>query len=158
MTRSTVLSGLLALLLSLPFAAASRDAAKAAAGDDPLSAVQALFDAMASHDVEAARRSMLPGTRFVMVRADGTIRASSDAEFLEALGKEPKSAWRERIWSPQVAVDGPMAQVRAPYDFHLDGKFSHCGTDLFTLAKDADGWRIVAVAYTARKDGCPPGG
>jgi hypothetical protein len=51
-----------------------------------------------------------------------------------------------------------MAQVWAPYDFHLDGKFSHCGVDMFTLVQGKDGWRIAAIAYTGRKDACPPGG
>jgi hypothetical protein len=124
----------------------------------PLAAIDALFAAMSSHDVAAARKVLLPGARFLVVRADGNTHAGDDAEFLDTLGKETKSAWKERIWSPQVRLDGRMAQVWAPYDFHLDGKFSHCGVDVFTLVQGKDGWQIAAIAYTGRKDNCPPGG
>jgi hypothetical protein len=129
-----------------------------AADAGPLAAIDALFSAMSTHDVAAARKVLLPGAKFLVVRADGATHADDDAGFLETLGKETKSVWKERIWSPQVRIDGRMAQVWAPYDFHLDGKFSHCGVDMFTLVQGKDGWRIATIAYPGRKDACPPGG
>jgi hypothetical protein len=144
------------LVLAPAFAQEQAPVADADAG--PLAAIDALFAAMSSHDVAAARKVLLPGARFLVVRADGNTHAGDDAEFLDTLGKETKSAWKERIWSPQVRLDGRMAQVWAPYDFHLDGKFSHCGVDVFTLVQGKDGWQIAAIAYTGRKDNCPPGG
>jgi hypothetical protein len=146
------------LMLALAPAFAQEQAQAPAADAGPLAAVDALFSAMSTHDVAAARKVLLPGAKFLVVRADGNTRAGDDAGFLDTLGKDAKSAWRERIWSPQVQVDGPMAQVWAPYDFHLDGKFSHCGVDVFTLVQGKDGWQIAAIAYTGRKDNCPPGG
>jgi hypothetical protein len=44
----------------------------------------------------------------------------------------------------------------APYDFHLDGKLSHCGIDSFGLVRGADGWRIAGISYTVQKTGCAP--
>jgi len=148
-----------AILLALPLTAIAQPSpATDAHATGPLAAVDALFSAMARHDVTAARRLLMPGAKFLVIRADGDLHASDDGQFLDALGKDPKAAWKERIWSPQVQVDGAMAQVWAPYDFHLDGTFSHCGTDVFTLVHGTDGWRIAAIAYTARKNHCPAGG
>ena len=124
--------------------------------DGPLAAVQALFDAMAAHDVAAARKLMAPGTQMLVVRPDGTLHVGDEARFIEALGKDAAS-WQERSWDARVTVDGPMAQVWAPYDFHHGGTFSHCGTNSVTLARGTEGWRIVAIAYTMRKDDCPAG-
>ena len=62
----------------------------------------------------------------------------------------------ERFWDATVIVDGPLAVVRAPYDFHADGKFSHCGTDIFMLAKSGGAWQITSVSYTVVRTGCAP--
>jgi hypothetical protein len=162
MTRHVALgsSTLATLLFGLPLAVIARPthAPGAHAAAAPLVAVNALFAAMSRHDAGAARKLLVPNARFMVMRADGTVRTSDDAQFLDALGKNTKALWKERIWSPQVRVDGAMAQVWAPYDFHLDGQFSHCGIDTFTLVHGAEGWRIAAIAYTVRKDHCPAGG
>jgi hypothetical protein len=122
---------------------------------EALGAVDALFAAMAKHDVDASRRLILPGATFVVVLPDGTVKIESDTGYLETLGKH-KEAFRERIWDAQVTVQGNLAQVWAPYDFHLDGKLSHCGIDSFSLVRNADGWRIAGISYTVQKAGCAP--
>ena len=145
-----------ALLLSVNVSAT--DAIEAA--ESPLAAVDALFEAMAVHDTHAARQLIVPGAQFVVVRADGSSAMRDDAGFIESLAQRPEIELRERMWSHQVLVDGPMAQVWGPYDFHIDGTFSHCGVNSIGLVRGADGWRIAAVSYTMRKDGCeaPPAG
>jgi hypothetical protein len=120
-----------------------------------LGAVDALFAAMAKHDVAASRKLLLPGASFVVVLPDGRVKIEPDSGYLETLGKH-KEAFRERIWDAQVIVHGNLAQVWAPYDFHLDGKLSHCGIDSFSLVRNADGWRIAGVSYTVQKTGCAP--
>ncbi|HTH68287.1 MAG TPA: nuclear transport factor 2 family protein [Rhodanobacter sp.] len=105
--------------------------------------------------MDASRRLILPGASFVVVLPDGTVKIEPDTGYLEALGKH-KEVFRERIWEAQVMVQGNLAQVWAPYDFHLDGKLSHCGIDSFSLVRNADGWRVVGVSYTVQKVGCAP--
>lgn len=56
----------------------------------------------------------------------------------------------ERMWDPEVRIDGPVATLWAPYDFYNGLEFSHCGTDSFQLAKTPEGWKIVMVSYTAQ--------
>jgi hypothetical protein len=45
-------------------------------------------------------------------------------------------------------MQGRIATVWAPYDFWIDGKFSHCGVDAFDLIKTDKGSRIAGGAYT----------
>jgi hypothetical protein len=41
------------------------------------------------------------------------------------------------------------------YAFYAGEQFSHCGVDAIQLGWTVDGWRIVALADTRRREGCP---
>ena len=102
-----------------------------------LAAVQTFMDVIGNRDVEAAKRVMLPDGRLVSSRdEDGkpTFRMQSHQEFFDSL---PKGQGKnlERMWNPDVRIHGAIATVSTPYDFHRDGKFTHCGTDVFNLVK-----------------------
>jgi hypothetical protein len=92
-----------------------------------------------------------------------SLRAVSRAAFLESLGGEDQVIL-ERMWDPTVQVQGHVAMVWTPYDFYLNGEFSHCGIDVFTLLKGGDGWRVTSITYNVVREGClpsplgPPGG
>jgi putative lumazine-binding protein len=122
-----------------------------------LKAVQAFFDTMAAKDVEGARRQLMPrGAFHAMRERDGkpVIRAFTTEEYLTDLaGMKP--AVRERMWSPEVRIHGAIAAVWTPYDFWIDGKFSHCGIDAFDLIKTDEGWKIAGGAYTVEAK-CDP--
>ena len=122
---------------------------------DPTATVQRLFDAMAAHDADAGRPLFAPGTTLTAVRADGTVSTITSDQFLTHVGaaKEP---WLERMWEPKVMVHGSLAVVWADYDFHLNGKLSHCGVDSITLVNTAGEWKIAGVAYTSETSGCAP--
>lgn len=57
----------------------------------------------------------------------------------------------ERGYRPEVRVQGPIAVVWYPYDLYIDGKWSHCGIDVFTLLKHAGRWRIATMAWSAEQ-------
>ena len=58
----------------------------------------------------------------------------------------------ERGFDPVVRVSGTIASVWYPYDLYLDGEWSHCGVDVFTMARTPDdGWRIVALGWSAEQ-------
>lgn len=95
--------------------------------------VQAFFDTMAAKDVEGSRRVLAPTGRFNSVRdVDGkpAVRTSAVEDYLRTL-PAGKTAQRERMWNPEIRVRGSIASVWTPYDFWIDGKFSHCGIDAF---------------------------
>ena len=71
-------------------------------------------------------------------------------KLLEGL-KDIDDSFRERYWDAVVLTDGNIASVWAPYDFFSNGKFSHCGVDLFYLVKENKEWKIAHFGYTRNK-------
>lgn len=123
--------------------------------DAVLKTIQAFFDTMTAKDVEGARKILVPQGRFHAMRMrDGDIRSFSNEEYFAQLQSE-KRTLRERMWNPEVRVHGLIATVWTPYDFWIDGKFSHCGIDAFDLIKTKDGWQIAGGSYTL-EDKCEP--
>ena len=145
-------------ILLLGTAGSLRAQAPAADAAPVLASVQRLFDAMARHDTATARTLLLPGTRFTALPSDSAParpRAQSDSAFLRMLATRPERLL-ERMWAPAVQVQGAIATVWAPYDFHIDGRWSHCGIDTITLLRTADGWQVAGLVYTVQRRGCAP--
>jgi hypothetical protein len=53
-----------------------------------------------------------------------------------------------------VLIDGNLASVWTDYKFYIGEKFSHCGVNSFQLFKGDDGWKIIYIIDTRRKDNC----
>lgn len=119
-----------------------------------LAAVDSFFASMSRRDTALARAIMLPGSMAYVVVPGREPRSSPDTAFIHSLSSGTAQL-KERIWNPRVEIHGPMAEVWTRYDFHLDGKFSHCGIDDFSLVLTPTGWRIAAVTYTVERTGCP---
>lgn len=121
-----------------------------------LMVVQRFFDSMTAGDPEAAAGTLLPDGQFVSVRPgpDGTlVRTVRHADYLADM--QPNGPrLEERMWEPQVMIHDRLALVWTPYDFHRDGRLSHCGIDAFSLIRTDDGWRIAGVTYTVEPVGC----
>lgn len=126
---------------------------------DVIAAVQRLFDAMASCDATGARAVLsAEGRLFRLVPAatdSGGLRSTTHADFATSLETCPRRLL-ERMWAPQVRVHKGIASLWAPYDFWLDGAFSHCGIDSFDLARTDDGWKVTGGIYTVEREGCAP--
>ncbi len=115
-----------------------------------LETVQIFFDTMTARDVEGARKVMVAEGRFYamdMRKPKSDPQSFSNEEYFARLQKSQYTS-RERIWNPEVRVRGLIATVWAPYDFWVDGKYSHCGVDAFDLIKTEDGWKIAGGAFT----------
>jgi Putative lumazine-binding len=123
-----------------------------------IAVVQTLFDAMAPRDVAMAQKVVLPDARFTSVREEAGKRVIRSRAIKEDLAKWAalKEAYLERMWDPEVRFHGPLAVVTTPYDFHIDGVFTHCGIDVFELLETDDGWRLASGTYTVQKEGCAP--
>ena len=145
---------LLLIALALPGALPAQQSADEHA---VLATLDRFFDGMTRRDTALSREVLLPGSVFYAT-IEGpapTTRITTDAQYLAGLGTGT-SVWRERTWNPTVLVHGSVAEVWTPYDFHVDGKFSHCGIDSFTFVKTATGWRMATAAYTIQPTDCAP--
>ena len=148
---------LVLLLLALP-SIASAQASNAAPDERAavLAVVQRLWDGMKARDTAMARSvfdSSAMLSRVVNRNGEARVQLTRVSEFIEALGRATEP-WNERMFAPEVRIDGPLASVWTEYDFHLGDKFSHCGVDAFQLLKTSSGWKIVALSDTARREGC----
>lgn len=79
------------------------------------------------------------------------------ATFVKSIGSIPDNVtFEEKLLSYTIQVDGAMANAWTPYEFYLNGKFSHCGVNSFQLMKTDAGWKIIYLVDTRRKEGCRP--
>jgi Putative lumazine-binding len=119
----------------------------------PISVVHKLFDAMANHDANSARKLFIAGAVLYSVNDKGKAEAVPYEKWVTQMGQS-KGKWLERIWNAKVLDQEPIAAVWAQYDFHFNGKFSHCGIDSFSLLKTEAGWKIASISDTRKKSGC----
>ena len=148
-------------LLAGPRAAQGQAGSPAAAADaEVMAVVTRLFDGMRKGDSAMVRSTFDPGARMAtaMLRPTGEAAYRFDADgvegFAKAVGTPHDKVWDEKLWDVQVHVDRNLATVWTRYAFFLGGEFSHCGVDTFTLAKGAEGWRIIFLADTRQREGC----
>jgi Putative lumazine-binding len=119
--------------------------------DAVLAAVQKMFDGMAARDSAAIKTVLLPGGTMVLMR-DGKPAQMTAEAFADRVGRPGTTHNVERIHDPLVRVDNDLAVVWAPFEYLIDGKVDHCGTDLFNLVKKDGVWLIASVADTGKKD------
>lgn len=118
-----------------------------------LAPIHAMFDGMSKRDAAAIKAPTLPGGTMVLMR-DGKPAQMTFEAFADRVGKPGKNQIEERIHDPLVRIDNDLAVVWAPFDFLVDGKVDHCGTDLFNLVRVEGKWLIASVADTGTKT-CP---
>lgn len=118
-----------------------------------LAPVQALFAGMTQRDAAAMRAPLLPGGSMVLMRDGKPVQMTFD-DFAARVAKPGMTHIEERIHAPLVRIDNDLAVVWAPFDFLVDGKVDHCGTDLFSLVRQNGQWLIAGIADTGRKT-CP---
>ncbi|HSL68973.1 MAG TPA: nuclear transport factor 2 family protein [Longimicrobiales bacterium] len=142
-----LLGGALALALASPVTAQSAD-------QEALGLVKALFDAMRLQDTTAMRGTMHPAMRLVGTGTNRegvpVARAFPIEGWLRSIAGAPGKP-DERLFDPEVRVDGNLATVWTRYDFYVGETFSHCGYDSFFLAKTGGKWQIVQGADTQRR-------
>jgi Putative lumazine-binding len=115
-----------------------------------LAPIHAMFDGMSKRDAAAIKAPTLPGGTMVLMRDGKPAQMTFDA-FAERVGKPGKTQIQERIYNPLVRIDHDLAMVWAPFNFLIDGKVDHCGTDLFNLVRVDGRWIIASVADTGTK-------
>lgn len=123
----------------------------AAGADDRaavIAATKAMFAAMKAKDERAMRTVISPEATFLSIRATGQkALVRTGDEFVRGILSNPATL-EERLLEAKVGSDGRIASLQAAYDFHIDGRFSHRGTDLFLFLREAGGWVLISAAYT----------
>ena len=123
--------------------------------------VNTIFEGMKKCDSAMVKSVFAPGAVLQTIRnakdgSSGTVSGDRIEPWLKAIA-QPKTAeqiWDEKMNFDHILIDGNLAQVWGSYTFHVGSKFSHCGTDNITLVKYADGWKIVYLIDTSRREKC----
>ena len=134
---------------------------------DVVGTLQTVFDALETGDGALLRSVVAPEVvmHFAETRDGETTYGSATLDGLVERIESSPEPLIERMWDPEVRVDGALATIWAPYDFYAGSELSHCGTDAATMLRQADGsWQIVALSWTrAQPPACalhpegPPG-
>lgn len=125
----------------------------------PMAVVRELFDGMRAGDSARVRAVFHPSMTTLMsadVGKDGAPRVQSTPVegFVKMVGTPRTVVYDERLYDPRVQVDGPLASIWVEYSFFVGPKFSHCGVDVFHVAKVGAAWKIIALTDTRRTTGC----
>ncbi len=124
-----------------------------------LATMDAFFEALANNDRGGLEATTLPGSVFMTSARDENGRivsaSRSRAEIVDGLSS-PDAKRLERYWNPTVLIREGIAVFWAPYDFHINGNFSHCGIDSFQLFKIDGEWLIGSSSFNRERTGCDP--
>lgn len=149
----------LAALLAVPAGLRGQEISDEEAETQAVAVIEQLFDAIRAADSAAVRSLWADGvtqfgSSFTSPSAGPTVAFTSKEDFVTAIGGAQVGAWDEQIIVRDVMVDDNMVTVVTPYEFYFDGNFSHCGVDVFVIARTGDGWKIVSLVDTRRRAGC----
>jgi hypothetical protein len=68
--------------------------------------------------------------------------------------KKPEQVYLEKLLSYDIKIDGNLASVWTPYEFYLNGRFSHCGANSFQLFHNNGKWEIIFLVDMRRRGDC----
>lgn len=128
------------------------------AEDSVKATVNAMFTAMKNSDAKALLNCFGDSAILQTIgrSKEGTmvVRNESVVAFSQQIAGLPVNAADERISFETIKIDGPMAMAWTPYNFYLNGKFSHCGVNSFQLVRFNGIWKIQYIIDTRRRTGC----
>ena len=113
------------------------------------------FSAMKAVD-SVALKSCFTSTALLQIsqiRPEGnTVRDLPVSKFVQSVLSRKPGEMDERVlsWGP-ILIDHEIATAWVPYEFYLNGKFSHKGVDVFLLVKTGNEFKIQTLLYNMQK-------
>jgi hypothetical protein len=113
------------------------------------------FNAMKSVDSVALKSCFTEKAvlQISQIRPEGNIvREVPIANFVKNVMTRKAGDMDERVlsWGP-ILVDHEIATAWVPYEFYLNGKFTHKGVDAFILVKIGEEYKIQTLLYNMQK-------
>ena len=145
--------GAIAVLAFSTSANAQTTTAAATPDKDVMAVINRMFEGFAKKDTTIIRGTLADDVKLVSAfnnrEGKPMVRAETMDKFLVGIATAPGTL-DERLFNPEVRIDGNLATVWVKYEFWYDGKYSHCGFDAFQLARGEAGWKIISIADTRR--------
>lgn len=94
-------------------------------------------------------------TTFTNKEGDKQLRTQTKAQLLKGVAsKKVSDKYLEKLLSYTIKIDGNLASVWTPYEFYLNGNFSHCGANSFQLFNNNGQWEIIYLVDMRRRSNC----
>lgn len=94
-------------------------------------------------------------TTFTNKEGDKQLRTQTKAQLLKGVAsKKVSDKYLEKLLSYTIKIDGNLASVWTPYQFYLNGNFSHCGANSFQLFNNNGQWEIIYLVDMRRRSNC----
>lgn len=123
-----------------------------------LAPIHQLFDGMRAGDSSMVHAAFYPTARlqttYTDKNGDPQIHTGDLGQFMVSIGTPHEQMYDEQIWGYEVKIEDNLATVWTPYTFYLGETMSHCGVNAFQVAKTGEGWKIIQIADTRKKEGC----
>lgn len=155
------------VLLALPAGLAAQNPAAPAPPPQPaysadstavVAVITRLFDGMRARDTATMRAqfheaAVLRSASFR--QGQHVIEADGIGDWINRVAGAPADLLLdERLGPFEVRVDGNLAAVWVYYEFYAGDRFSHCGVDAFHFGRVVNGWKILAVSDSRRRQAC----
>ena len=124
-----------------------------------LQVVRDLFDGMRDKD-EAKLRSVFHAEAQLHSAGrdrEGNLRVASTEIDGFISGMVASQGYIDEVtFDEEVRIDADLAMAWTPYNLFVGDDFIHCGVDVFVMARTDDGWKILELTDTRRREGCDP--
>ncbi len=109
------------------------------------------FSAMKSVDSVALKSCFTSNAllHISQVKPEGNVvREVPATKFIQNVITRKPGEMDERVlsWGP-ILIDQEIATAWVPYEFYLNGKFTHKGVDVFIFVKSGDEFKIKTLLY-----------
>lgn len=121
-------------------------------------AINKLFDGMRTSDTTLMKSVFSPQVvmQTIATSREGKsiVKTENFNAFLKSIATPHPEKYDEQIQFTKILIDQNLASVWTDYKFFIGEKFSHCGVNSFQLWKGPDGWKIIYLIDTRRKENC----
>lgn len=117
------------------------------------------FDGLYKGDSAIIKQTLHPEIKIQTTYTDKTgdkilVTETKEALFLAVSKKKPSDIYEEKLLSYDINIDGNLASVWTPYEFYINGDFSHCGANSFQLFHNGNEWEIIYLVDMRRRGNC----
>ncbi len=113
-----------------------------------------LRDSDSSGMISILHSDLQLGTTCTNRKGEPSFLLEKKEDLMRAVTALKKESWNEVIYNLNIEVNDHLAHAWMDYSFFLDDMFSHCGVNSFTFVKTTEGWKIISIFDTRRKEPC----
>ena len=123
----------------------------------PKEVIDIFFEPFHQKDTTSLKDFFMLDARLVSVQNSlSGVRTKEESveDFIHAISSiSDDLSFEERLLGYKVVEASGMTLIFTPYEFYVNGSFSHCGTNVFTLVKKESKWKVLAL-YDTRNKSC----